>query len=129
MLKQKKVLVAFAVLPLLLLTVGFTLANAETDWKGDPKWGDSNHGDNNPSEHKFWQVAEHKKLHSLAKCIDHMECKDSQIGIENFQETKAWTNATEDEKICILESKDLGNTLVDYEILDCYKNPDYYNER
>lgn len=114
---------------LLLGTSSIHLVTGETDWKGDAKWGDESHDDNNPSENKFWNVAEDSKLHSLAKCIDHMDCKENKIDFDKFRETKAWTNATEDEKFCIVESEDLGNTLVDYEVLDCYKNPNYYQER
>ena len=112
-----------------MMLAGLNSTYAETDWKGGAKWGAESHGDNHPTEKQFWQVAEQNKLYSLAKCIDHMECKENNIDWNEFKETKAWTNATEDEKICILESEDLGNTLVAYEVLDCYKNPDYYDER
>ena len=114
---------------LLLGTSSIHLVTAETDWQGDAKWGAESHGDNHPTEKQFWKVAEKSKLHSLAKWIDWMDCKDHNIDFDKFRETKAWTNATEDEKFCIVESEDLGNTLVDYEVLDCYKNPNYYNER
>ena len=125
-----KILVVYTMaIMVALLFVGNVIVYAETDWKGDAKWGDTSHGDNNPTEKEFWNVAEDNKLHSLAKCIDHMDCKDHNIDWDKFKETKSWTNATEDEKFCIVESEDLGNTLVDYELLDCYKNPDYYQER
>lgn len=102
---------------------------AETDWKGEAKWSGTAHEDNKPTEKEFWNVAKEKRLHSLAKCIDFMECKENDIDFDKFKETVSWINATEDQKICIVESEDLGNSLVDYEVLDCYKNPDYYNER
>lgn len=102
---------------------------AETDWKGKAKWSGTAHNDNKPTEKEFWNVAKEKKLHSLAKCIDHMDCKENDIDFDKFKETVAWTNSTEDQKFCIFESEELGNSLVDYEVLDCYKNPDYYQER
>lgn len=127
MLWRNTALILFLVASVSLILPSYV--NAETDWKDKAKWGAESHGDNKPTEKRFWQVAEDKKLHSLAKCIDHMLCKENDINFEKFSETKAWKNATEDEKICIVESEDLGNSLVDYEVLDCYKNPNYYNER
>lgn len=99
------------------------------DWKGKPKWGGTSHEDNNPSEKKFWKIAEDKKLHSLAKAIDHMVAKENDIDMDKFRETTAWKNATEDEKFCIIESEDLGNSLADYEVMKCYMNPAYYENR
>lgn len=102
---------------------------AEDEWAGKPKWNGEAHDDNKPTEKDFWKTAEKKKLHSLSKCIDMMECKNNDVDFDKFKETKAWTNATEEEKICIVESEDLGNKLQDYEIEFCYKNPDYYYDR
>lgn len=119
----------FVAIAMMIFSVSTISIKAETDWKGKPKWGAESHDDNNPSEKEFWKVAEDKKLHSLAKCIDHMDCKENDIDFDKFKETKAWSNSTEEQKFCIVESEDLGNTLVDYEVLDCYKNPNYYEER
>jgi hypothetical protein len=114
---------------MILATIAIPFSYAETDWKGNAKWGATDHKDNKPTEKQFWKVAESKKLHSLAKCIDWMECKNNDVDFDKFTETKAWINATEDQKICIVESEDLGSSLADYELLDCYKNSNYYNER
>lgn len=119
----------FLGISILLVIFSIPLSYAETDWKGDAKWGDKSHGDNEPSEKDFWNVAENQKLHSLAKCIDHMECKENDIDFDKFKGTISWIKATEEQKFCIVESEDLGNSLVDYEVLDCYKNPNYYEER
>jgi len=88
---------------------------------------DERHDDNNPNDNlEKWC---NQSLKECARNIDDMNYKDGDIDFKHFKQLAAWKTADEDEKFCIVESADLGNNLATYEVMKCYKDPDYYLDR
>ena len=97
------------------------------DWKGKPQWSGTAHDDNKPNDNLNQHCSENLK--KCAKSIDDMKYRDGDVSFEQFKKTNAWKTADEEQKVCILESADLGDNLATYEIQKCYQNYDYYEER
>mgnify|MGYP006955650960 CR=1 FL=1 len=88
---------------------------------GSMKWQDKDHGDNNPSSKKFYQMAYHASLCDLAKCVDNSECADhDKVNIDKFKQAPAYTQATDKQQKELDEYMKDGHGadgLVGYEIL------------
>lgn len=91
------------------------------DIKGTEKWGSESHGDNNPSEKKFFKMLKDESVTicELAKAIDHMEVKGTVKDWSDFKDSTVYLGTTEKVQDCLDDRHDLGNSLADYEIQKC----------
>lgn len=68
------------------------------------------------NEHDLYKYSSIKKL---ARAVDVMKFDDDNINWNNFRHTVLYENATGKVKSCIKDQAELGNSLSDYEVMDC----------
>lgn len=92
------------------------------------KWGDKDHGDNNPSSQKFKHDVYSKPLCEIAKGVDHsIYANHDSVNWKHFVKSIAFTGATLDQKECLTKAHKEGNGmngLGGYEILYCATDQD-----
>jgi hypothetical protein len=99
------------------------LAFAEEEFK---EWSGTDHGDSNPSEKN---CEKQKTLRDYAKAVDHMKCDDDNIDWSDFKSSSVYISATDEQQDCLRAADDLGGSLTDYEVMDCYKEPEEMLEK
>jgi hypothetical protein len=90
------------------------IAIAEEDFD---EWSSTDHGDSNPSEKN---CEKHDTLRDYAKAVDHMKCDDDDIDWSDFKSSPVYINANDEQQDCLRAAEDLGGSLTDYEVMDCY---------
>jgi hypothetical protein len=99
------------------------IAIAEEDFD---EWSGTDHGDSNPSEKN---CKKHDTLRDFAKAVDHMECDDDNIDWSDFKSSPVYVNANDEQQDCLKAAEDLGSSLTDYEVMDCYIEPEEMLEK
>jgi hypothetical protein len=98
-------------------------ALAEEDFD---EWSGTDHGDSNPSEKN---CEKHDTLRDFAKAVDHMECDDDNIDWSDFKSSPVYVSANDEQQDCLRAAEDLGGSLTDYEVMDCYIEPEEMLEK
>lgn len=99
------------------------IAIAEEDFD---EWSGTDHGDSNPSEKN---CKKHDTLRDFAKAVDHMECDDDNIDWSDFKSSPVYINSNDEQQDCLRAAEDLGGSLTDYEVMDCYIEPEEMLEK
>jgi hypothetical protein len=74
------------------------------------KLSGTNHDDNNPSKHKFFEVAYHGSLCEIAQCVDNEKCDNhTKVDWDKFQGSPAFKNAEDDEQKALIKWHKDGN--------------------
>jgi len=99
------------------------LAMGEEEFK---EWKSTDHGDSNPTAKN---CEKHNTLRDYAKAVDHMNCDDDDIDWSEFKSSSAYINANDEQQGCLRAATDLGGSLTDYEVMDCYIEPEEMLEK
>ena len=121
-------LMLVALTAMLMTSIGSIKIDVEAvkceDATGIYKWKDTGHGDNKATESRFEKIADDTETTpcKLAKAIDHekveFEMSEDEF-TEKFIKLPLWQDTDDDQKICMAERADLGNTFKDYEAQHC----------
>jgi hypothetical protein len=120
--KAKPIIIAIIAISIftVFLNTGYVFAQREC---GAMKWGDKDHGDNNPSESKLKQAVKTESLCELAKGIDHSKYSNHDaVNWKQFKTSPAFLQATDEQQECLTFAHKHGNGmngLGGYEIMDC----------
>ncbi len=99
------------------------LAMGEKEFK---EWKSTDHGDSNPTAKN---CEKHNTLRDYAKAVDHMNCDDDDIDWSEFKSSSVYINANDEQQDCLRAATDLGGSLTDYEVMDCYIEPEEMLEK
>ena len=99
------------------------LAMGEEEFK---EWKSTDHGDSNPTAKN---CEKHNTLRDYAKAVDHMNCDDDDIDWSEFKSSSVYINANDEQQDCLRAATDLGGSLTDYEVMDCYIEPEEMLEK
>jgi len=118
------------VLAIGIASIGVTTLYSNHNWAfGEEEfdeWSGTDHGDSNPSEKN---CEKQETLRDFAKAVDHMKCDDDDIDWDDFQASTVYTGSNDEQKDCLKAAKNLGGSLTDYEVMDCYKEPEEMLEK
>lgn len=68
-------------------------------------------------------LPKYHNIKQLARAVDIMKFDDDNINWNHFKNTNLYQNSTAKIKLCIKDQAELGNSLSDYEVMDCvYEN-------
>ena len=84
------------------------------------EWDSTGHGNSNPTEKN---CKTHNTLRHFPKAVDQMKCDDDNIDWSEFKSSVVYTTATDEQQNCLTAAADLGSSLTDYEVMDCYIEP------
>ena len=90
------------------------------------EWDSTGHGDSNPTENN---CETHNTLRDFAKAVDHMKCDDDNIDWSDFKSSPVYVSANDEQQDCLRAAEDLGGSLTDYEVMDCYIEPEEMLEK
>ena len=90
------------------------------------EWDSTGHGDSNPTEKN---CETHNTLRDFAKAVDHMKCDDDNIDWSDFKASPVYVSANDEQQDCLRAAEDLGGSLTDYEVMDCYIEPEEMLEK
>jgi len=90
------------------------------------EWDSTGHGDSNPTEKN---CETHNTLRDFAKAVDHMKCDDDNIDWSDFKSSPVYISANDEQQDCLRAAEDLGGSLTDYEVMDCYIEPEEMLEK
>ena len=105
---------------------GYSYSNIAIADEDFDEWSGTDHGDSNPSEKN---CKKHDTLRDFAKAVDHMECDDDNIDWSDFKSSPVYVNANDEQQDCLKAAEDLGGSLTDYEVMDCYIEPEEMLEK
>jgi len=105
---------------------GYSYSNIAIAEEDFDEWSGTDHGDSNPSEKN---CKKHDTLRDFAKAVDHMECDDDNIDWSDFKSSPVYVNANDEQQDCLKAAEDLGGSLTDYEVMDCYIEPEEMLEK
>lgn len=88
-------------------------------------WG-TKHGDNHPSENDCRKAV---SLKDYARDVDDMKCKEGDLNKKDSNYYSIYNSGNAEQKKCLRKAADLGNSLSDYEVMDCYSDPEEMNHR
>lgn len=110
----------------ILGTASYSYNNLAMGEEEFDEWDSTNHGDSNPSEKN---CEKHDTLRDFAKAVDHMKCDDDNIDWSHFKSSSVYISATDEQQDCLRAADDLGGSLTDYEVMDCYIEPEEMLEK
>lgn len=90
------------------------------------EWKSTDHGVSKPTAKN---CEKHSTLRDYAKAVDHMNCDDDDIGWSEFKSSPVYINANAEQQDCLRAANDLGGSLTDYEVMDCYIEPEEMLEK
>jgi hypothetical protein len=105
---------------------GYSYSNIAIADEDFDEWSGTDHGDSNPSEKN---CKKHDTLRDFAKAVDHMECDDDNIDWSDFKSSPVYVNSNDEQQDCLRAAEDLGGSLTDYEVMDCYIEPEEMLEK
>ncbi|TLX68835.1 MAG: hypothetical protein E6L03_02395 [Thaumarchaeota archaeon] len=114
--------ISVSILTILVLSLSTSVYAQFDHFDFKHKLPGANHGDNTPSEKNC------KKSDTLEKIsikIDAEKCKMNDF--KNYKEWDFYKLEDRETKDCLKHFHDLGNSLVDYEVVYCYAYPEKYN--
>ena len=112
-------IIALATSLIFVMPLGLVKADEKERYCGNQEWTGTGHDDNSPSEKEFKQMLKEDSFCETVKAIDHMEVKGNIKDFDSFKETKVWKTAGSEAKMCMVDAFDLGDSLADYEMLEC----------
>jgi hypothetical protein len=110
----------------ILGTASYSYNNLAMGEEEFDEWDSTNHGDSNPTEKN---CEKHDTLRDYAKAVDHMKCDDDDIDWSEFKSSSVYITATDEQQDCLGAADDLGGSLTDYEVMDCYIEPEEMLEK
>lgn len=116
--------ISVSILTILVLSLSTSVYAQFDHFDFKHKLPGANHGDNNPSEKN---CKKSDTLEQISIKIDAEKCQ-----MNDFKNYKQWDfYKLEDRKTqdCLKFFHDLGNSLVDYEVVYCYAYPEKYQQK
>jgi hypothetical protein len=113
---------SISVLAILVLSLGSGIYAIDYNFKN--KLPGDNHGDNHPSEKN---CKKSDTLEEISIKIDAEKCEINNI--KNYKEWNFYKLEDPETKACIKYYDELGNSLVDYEVVYCYAYPEKYLDK
>jgi len=113
-----------SVLAILVLSLGSGSGAYAFKYNFKDKLPGDNHGDNHPSEKN---CKKSDTLEEIAIKIDAEKCAINNI--KNYKQWNFYKLEDPETKACIQFYDELGNSLVDYELVYCYAYPEKYLDK